>query len=127
MNCEDCKHEGQKCDQDRFNEEINMKRNYGPQCSIPCFNFTPKTLIENLQKPLTTDEIIKLDIRLAIENLEFVINNQKQLLKAIKIALQNQPDNRPALEKMLLDCVTAVQEIKEKETNLLIKQAETGK
>ncbi len=112
MNCKDCKHEDQICQSVRIGE---------------CGSFTPKPETRPPQKPLTIDEIIKLDIRLALENMEFVINNQNQLLKAIKFALQNNPDNRPVLEKILLDCVAAIQDAKEKEMNLLVRQAEIQK
>jgi hypothetical protein len=102
--CKDCKHEGQKCQ--------DMRMGY-------CGSFTPKPIDRPQAKPFTPDEILELDRILALENTEFCINNRNQVTKAIKLALQNDPEDRRRLEIMLLSSVQDKQALKEKEIDLL--------
>lgn len=71
------------------------------------------------QKILTADEILELDKRITVENIEFCLINNNQVLKAINQALKNQPDNRPTLEEMLIVIVDRIQGLREQETRLL--------
>lgn len=111
--CKDCKHECQKCEQNRFALELKTGGR------IYCQMFTPKPETATKGTPKTAAEIDALWREANLQNSQFMICNGNSIVELLKQALQSPTKERPQLEEMLIKATNSVSEYKECEAEAI--------